>query len=1570
MKGKKIVAILLSTLTALTMSVLTACGSGKKDSGCKHDWAAATCTAPERCTKCNTTRGKASGHSYVEKVVAATCDDAGSTEKECSVCHDVVITVTPQLSHSYVSEVTKGDCETDTVTTYTCKLCHDAYSEITARHAGHDTENATWTVESEEQEDDDCTYLVTETAKCKTCKEDITRTYHKHVYTPVMGDVTPATCKEEGSVKYSCICGDEQYDYTETLPVNPAAHNWQPTSKAGATHECEECGKTKSEIAIDGNSATLSAAQLAGDNIAIKTNSNVTLSPDSSLVDKMTGGVNIAAEPVQPSSLPELNDEDASAKLAEAPIYNFELKDSSNEKIDFAGGKMTISVPYDLQPNDDPTSVTVMYIAENGEVEYASAIYGSGMATFTVEHFSHYAVVRLTGEERCAKLKEHNYNIVSVPATCSEDGYTVKSCRRCGDFVREPGAKKLGHDYKSTVVAPTCVDKGYTLMSCKRENCNENYVSKYTATVAHNYTDTVVAPTCTAKGYTNHACSVCGQSYRDKYTEMVAHKYKNGECTVCHTKSGASAADKFYVNLINSLGRIESYYIGLSDASFNATIIMGENKIVQSGTCDAYKLEIGLDADGYLVGSGEGKFVFNMTNNNNANESGEQKVLLAFKNKNIYIREVETYAYSNMKFAYDEISVLSQDSVNLDKIKQAIGAYYTDSAKKVVDVFLNGSGSVPFSKDIARVVEYLFDKTKSANGYTLTLNYDHLAEAVEYAEEHTAAEVIDALLGDGAFDDLSELASGLSDMTLNDLIYWFTLHANKYSLNIGDVYSLIESTIKTINPESNVNVVSFVAENGTKKIPEVVELISGGKLTAKDATAMLEGYVGQYLTLLSDDSKSFAEVVYCVATGKEPGSQNELLDYVFTTLNTLINAAKDKVNIVISTNAAGSFEYVKVNADKFEISLDIPESLGGREMFVKASANLSFVVTSATGAVNNNNNIVLAADSEKASFKTVLEKNLGKTVGYRYDDAYTVIKEDGYYLLVPAYKFNEYNLRNPHEATYNNKQCIACDLRLWGGYVLDLDGEFSYSKSCSGWTENRLSARWLDYTHYTVYLDEKYNVLGHELNLEETLNESIFKESAWLYVNTARGILSCEEPHSYVLVDKKEPTKCEETGYEKYRCTVCGNIKYESDYKWHTFEYTYELKDSKLGCEGGIVEVAKCTECGKEERSEMSGTDSKGNHRTVRKSVKISDAKCNTYLNIYGCVCGKYINDVHVDGECELVCSYRYCETGKNGTCEHGYVYHEIQEYQCGVTACAYKYTYEYIVTAPNSNCVSENRKVYTLQNKEKYTIVRTQTRHKTSDKETTEGKLHVNTHTCTVCKKTIRVEKYDEYGRDVYQYNYEDKCGYEIVYTGCNYVTYNLDENGNRAEIENSGIRHMERYETDQKTSCTQPHDSTVICEVCKQTVRTIAYFYGHDMHWDSEKNMYVCDDCGLTNNIPVDGPVALEDLSNDGSFVIGYLNRTSRDIIEVEFYTNYDSECELVDYIVYDKNNTSLHSGVIIIYQSSIDQWLSENADSTFTVVLTVNGKGGWDDEKYPDQLEMSITFTVEELQAILNA
>ncbi|MGN0706938.1 MAG: hypothetical protein ACI4JC_02950 [Faecalibacterium sp.] len=48
--------------------------------GCciQHDWIAATCTAPETCSKCGKTRGEAVGHSWTE----ATC----TSPKTCTVC--------------------------------------------------------------------------------------------------------------------------------------------------------------------------------------------------------------------------------------------------------------------------------------------------------------------------------------------------------------------------------------------------------------------------------------------------------------------------------------------------------------------------------------------------------------------------------------------------------------------------------------------------------------------------------------------------------------------------------------------------------------------------------------------------------------------------------------------------------------------------------------------------------------------------------------------------------------------------------------------------------------------------------------------------------------------------------------------------------------------------------------------------------------------------------------------------------------------------------------------------------------------------------------------------------------------------------------------------------------------------------------------------------------------------------------------------------------------------------------------------------------------------------------------
>ena len=47
--------------------------------------------------------------------------------------------------------------------------------------------------------------------------------------------------------------------------------------------------------------------------------------------------------------------------------------------------------------------------------------------------------------------KWHDYQTVTVPATCTESGYTVQKCTRCGEEGERTDIAPLGHEYKNGV---------------------------------------------------------------------------------------------------------------------------------------------------------------------------------------------------------------------------------------------------------------------------------------------------------------------------------------------------------------------------------------------------------------------------------------------------------------------------------------------------------------------------------------------------------------------------------------------------------------------------------------------------------------------------------------------------------------------------------------------------------------------------------------------------------------------------------------------------------------------------------------------------------------------------------------------------------------------------------------------------------------------------------------------------------------------------------------------------------------------------------------------------------------
>ena len=102
----------------------------------------------------------------------------------------------------------------------------------------------------------------------------------------------------------------------------------------------------------------------------------------------------------------------------------------------------------------------------------------------------------------------------TVEQAAKEAGATVK-------LLEEPGNHK--HNYSAQVFNVSCTEDGYTLYTCR---CGDSYTDSRIPATGHSYNESVtVKPTCTEKGSAVYTCTVCGDTY-EKQLDALGHKYK------------------------------------------------------------------------------------------------------------------------------------------------------------------------------------------------------------------------------------------------------------------------------------------------------------------------------------------------------------------------------------------------------------------------------------------------------------------------------------------------------------------------------------------------------------------------------------------------------------------------------------------------------------------------------------------------------------------------------------------------------------------------------------------------------------------------------------------------------------------------------------------------------------------------------------------------------------------------------------------------------------------------------------------------------------------------------------
>ena len=447
-------------------------------------------------------------HTFGEwkEIKASTETEAGVMERKCTVCNFVQQKGIDKKEHVHTFETGwtsdlnnhwhKATCEhtaevtglephtntevVHTVTctengtiTYTCSICGQIHTITTDLATGHDFNE----IETEKTavEGDDCKLQIVSKGTCAKCKQEITlATDLVEIHTYVAQVTQQATCMSTGKKTYTCTHGDATY--TDEILINPNNHTWdegQLDSVTGiTTYTCAECGRTKTSFdAKDKVEATIPAAAIAtSQELALK---NATLAFDEGAKQTITKAeTTISAAIVEKTSITA--DADTLEKIGDQPIYDFTCS-CGGENVSSFNGNVKITVPYTLSEGEDPDNIAIWYINDSGEVTSIKATYNNGFVSFSTNHFSKYALIRLTIQEAC-DLYGHNYNLFKRSvSTCKEYGQEYYVCQRCGK-VEIKTLPLVEHEFElKEYVEATSTSEGLAKYECK--HCGEIYTT-------------------------------------------------------------------------------------------------------------------------------------------------------------------------------------------------------------------------------------------------------------------------------------------------------------------------------------------------------------------------------------------------------------------------------------------------------------------------------------------------------------------------------------------------------------------------------------------------------------------------------------------------------------------------------------------------------------------------------------------------------------------------------------------------------------------------------------------------------------------------------------------------------------------------------------------------------------------------------------------------------------------------------------------------------------------------------------------------------------------------------------
>ena len=515
------------------------------------------------CGETKTTVIPALGHKFGEGVITkeATCTETGEMTYTCTVCEDHTYTeVIPATGHKLERVAAKEpDCRNSGHKEGTrCTVCGEEFVEKIPAH-GHDHDGG-YTYKAPSCENGG-KYGITRYT-CRICgahedKVDLAPVPCKFTsYEKVEGkDKLVAKCiyhadgceetREQEIIRAEVVL-DEGGSVTTT--VSGAYASSENTENATG----ENVEASSNNVTINATSDDLSATGTSTVNIANEASSSLT---EANSATVQTNSANVTFDSTALNTIADTGTdvtltvtvEDANAATNTAPVLyalgegtgveataviSVSLVNASGEAVlpadkSETNGNMSVTVPY--YRNTDGV-LAVYYVGENG-YEAVDFVYSQADKTLTFEtsHFSTFKVF-----EFCAGGK-HDGNAVSktVPATCTEDGYTLVTCSLCNKEIMSQTIVKSGHAYNPQKTDATCTEQGYTTHTCSV--CGDSYIDSYVAAKGHTWDEGKVTTEETADcdGVMTYTCT-CGAT-KTETIPATGHNFGEGVVTKAAT---------------------------------------------------------------------------------------------------------------------------------------------------------------------------------------------------------------------------------------------------------------------------------------------------------------------------------------------------------------------------------------------------------------------------------------------------------------------------------------------------------------------------------------------------------------------------------------------------------------------------------------------------------------------------------------------------------------------------------------------------------------------------------------------------------------------------------------------------------------------------------------------------------------------------------------------------------------------------------------------------------------------------------------------------------------------------